>query len=123
MPHMHMLGKEIKVTLTPPGGTKETLLDIKDWDYNWQETYLLKERLAIKKGTKMGVEAIYDNSGRNPNNPFNPPRWITYGEQTDSEMCFVFLGGVSERPRIATGGRIALPIYSTPPTPATKSAP
>src|SRR5208282_4299044 len=42
MPHMHMLGKKIKVTMTPPGGTATPLVTIDDWDYNWQETYFLK---------------------------------------------------------------------------------
>jgi peroxiredoxin len=102
MPHMHMLGKEIKVTLTPPGGAARTLLAITDWDYNWQETYILKEPLEVKKGTKFRVEAVYDNSDKNPNNPFSPPQWVRFGEQTDNEMCFVFLGATSDGP----GGRI-----------------
>ncbi len=97
MPHMHMLGKEIKVTMTPPGGTPQTLVAIKEWDYNWQETYMLKEPIKVKAGTQFHVAAVYDNSSQNPNNPFNPPRRVTFGEQTFNEMCFVFLGGTSKR--------------------------
>jgi thiol-disulfide isomerase/thioredoxin len=97
MPHMHMVGREIKVTLTPPDGSKQTLIAIKDWDYNWQETYFLKEPMAIKAGTKFEVEAVYDNTDKNPNNPFHPPRRIWFGEQTDNEMCFVFLGATSDK--------------------------
>jgi peroxiredoxin len=97
MPHMHMLGKSIKVTMTPPGGKTQTLLAIKDWDYNWQETYFLKKPIDVKKGTKFGVEALYDNSEKNPNNPFDPPRRVWFGEQTDNEMCFVFLGATDDQ--------------------------
>jgi peroxiredoxin len=97
MPHMHMLGKEIKVTMTPPGGSPRTLVAIKEWDYNWQETYVFKEPMPIKADTRFHVEAIYDNSSKNPNNPFNPPRRVTFGEQTFNEMCFVFLSGISNR--------------------------
>jgi peroxiredoxin len=99
MPHMHMLGKDIKVTMTPPEGEgKATLLfHIKDWDYNWQETYYFKQPLNLKAGTKLELEAIYDNSDKNPNNPFSPPRAVTFGEQTTNEMCFVFFGGTSEQ--------------------------
>jgi peroxiredoxin len=97
MPHMHMLGKEIKVTMTPPEGKPALLFHIKDWDYNWQETYIFKEPLKIKAGTKLELEAIYDNSEGNPNNPFSPPKAVTFGEQTFNEMCFVFVGGISER--------------------------
>src|SRR5204863_2953188 len=42
-PHMHMLGKEIALTMMPPDGSPQTLIAIKAWDYNWQETYMLKE--------------------------------------------------------------------------------
>jgi peroxiredoxin len=109
MPHMHLLGKEIKVAMTPPGGKDQTLIAIRDWDYNWQETYFFKEPIPVKKGTHFQVEAFYDNSRQNPNNPFNPPRRITFGEQTTNEMCFVFLGGTS-----ASGGR-RLPMTANAP--------
>jgi len=92
MPHMHVLGKKIKVTMTEPGGKPKTLIDVQDWDYNWQETYFLKKSIPIKKGTKFTVDAVYDNSDKNPNNPFSPPQRVRFGEQTDNEMCFVFLG-------------------------------
>jgi peroxiredoxin len=101
MPHMHLLGKEIKVTLTPPEGPARTLVAIKEWDYNWQETYWFKEPVRIKAGTRLEVTAVYDNSANNPNNPFNPPRRVIFGEQTTNEMCFVFLGGLADQP----GGR------------------
>src|SRR5208282_5231335 len=57
MPHMHMLGREIKVTAHPPEGAPVTLIAIKDWDYNWQETYFLKEPIPFKAGTRFEVEA------------------------------------------------------------------
>jgi peroxiredoxin len=99
MPHMHMLGKKIKVTMTPPGGKPVTLVGIDDWDYNWQETYWLRQSIPVKKGTRFEVEAIYDNSDRNPNNPFDPPQFVRFGEQTDNEMCFVFLGATTDASR------------------------
>jgi len=95
-PHMHMLGKEIKVTVTPPEGKEQLVFDIKAWDYNWQETYFFSEPLKIKAGTKIDLQAIYDNSKDNPSNPFNPPQDVALGEQTFNEMCFVFMGGVSD---------------------------
>ena len=90
--HMHMDGKTIKETMTPPGGKTTTLLAIDDWDYNWQETYWLAKAIPFVKGTKFQVEATYDNSAKTPNNPFNPPKMVWFGDQTDNEMCFVFLG-------------------------------
>jgi hypothetical protein len=106
MPHMHMLGRKIKVTMTPPGGKPEVMLNIDDWDYNWQETYFLKEKRKVKKGTVFHVEALYDNSAGNPNNPFSPPRWVFFGDQTDNEMCFVFLGMTSDATRTPIPRRV-----------------
>ena len=100
MPHMHMVGKEIAVTMTPPDGEEQTVLAIKQWDYNWQETYFLKQPLQVKAGTRFHVDARYDNSTANPRNPFNPPQRINFGEQTTNEMCFVFLGGYSGAGRL-----------------------
>jgi peroxiredoxin len=117
MPHMHLLGKKIRVTVTPPDGKPQTLVAIDDWDYNWQETYLLKEPLQVKAGTRFAVEAWYDNSARNPNNPFNPPRDVKYGEQTTNEMCFVFLGATNDGP----GRRIKVRYF--PRTPPKKAGP
>lgn len=91
MPHMHLIGRQIKVTMTPPGGEAVTLVEVPDWDYNWQETYWFKTPMKAPSGTRIDVEAIYDNSLSNPNNPFNPPRTITFGEQTTNEMMFGFV--------------------------------
>jgi thiol-disulfide isomerase/thioredoxin len=99
MPHMHLVGKEIKVTLKTAAGEARVLLAIKDWDYNWQESYFLEQPLALKAGDALEVVAVYDNSGKNPNNPFDPPRNVLFGEQTTNEMCFVFLGATSDGPR------------------------
>jgi mono/diheme cytochrome c family protein/peroxiredoxin len=96
MPHMHLLGKTVKVTMTPPDGSAETLVEIDDWDYNWQETYWFKEPIKVKAGTKIEIEAVFDNSDRNPNNPRNPPGLVFIGEQTTNEMLFGFLGATTD---------------------------
>lgn len=97
MPHMHLLGKKVKVTMTPPEGKTETLVQIDDWDYNWQETYWFKTPIDVKAGTRFDVEAIFDNSDKNPNNPRNPPALVLFGEQTTNEMLFGFLGATGEK--------------------------
>ena len=98
MPHMHMLGREIKVSLKPPRGNPTTLVAINDWDYNWQESYFFKEPVKINVGTRLEVDAYYDNSSANPNNPSRFPLPVVFGEQTTDEMCFVFLGATSDTP-------------------------
>jgi len=97
MPHMHLIGKQIKVTMTPPGGEPQVLVEIPHWDYNWQETYWFKDEIHAKAGTKLEIEAVYDNSATNPNNPRNPPAPVFVGEQTTNEMLFGFLGVTSTK--------------------------
>ncbi|HEU4752526.1 MAG TPA: redoxin domain-containing protein, partial [Armatimonadota bacterium] len=52
-PHMHLLGREMRVTATLPDGTKQDLVLIKDWVYRWQDTYRYKEPVAIPKGSQL----------------------------------------------------------------------
>jgi peroxiredoxin/mono/diheme cytochrome c family protein len=95
-PHMHLIGKTTKITMTPPDGPSKTLVGIKSWDFNWQEIYMLKEPIRVKENTRFDLEASYDNSAKNPANPFSPPRTIRLGESTNNEMCLGFLDCVSD---------------------------
>ncbi|MGL6097042.1 MAG: redoxin domain-containing protein [Fimbriiglobus sp.] len=92
MPHMHLIGKSIRVTMTPPTGDPTTLVDIPKWDYGWQETYWFQEPIRAKAGTRIDVSAVFDNSSENPNNPSHPPKRVPFGEQTTNEMLFAFVG-------------------------------
>lgn len=92
LPHMHLLGRSVKITMTTPEGSTQDLVNIKDWDYNWQETYWFKEPIHVKAGTRFDIEAVFDNSSKNPHNPNNPPKAVVVGEQTTNEMLFGFLG-------------------------------
>ena len=91
MPHMHLIGRTVSMTATFPDGTSRDLVVIKDWDFNWQETYQFKEPIKLPRGTRVKLEARYDNSAKNPNNPSNPPRPVRWGEQTTDEMCVGFV--------------------------------
>jgi hypothetical protein len=86
-PHMHWLGKQMKVTATLPDGTSRPLIWIKDWDFNWQGLYVYAAPVALPKGSRITVEAVYDNSDKNPKNPNRPPKDVRFGEQTTDEMC------------------------------------
>lgn len=89
-PHMHLIGRDMKVVATLPDGTKKNLIYINDWDFNWQESYRYKEPVALPKGTRLDIVAHFDNSSRNPSNPNDPPKKIVWGEQTTDEMCIAF---------------------------------
>jgi hypothetical protein len=85
--HMHLLGREMKVTATLPDGKKQPLLWISDWDFNWQGQYQYVKPLALPKGTLLEMEAFFDNSPNNPKNPNKPPKTVWFGPRTVDEMC------------------------------------
>jgi hypothetical protein len=89
LPHMHLRGKAFKYELVRADGTSETLLDVPNYDFNWQLVYQPKEPLEIRPGDKLIGTAVYDNSEGNPANP-DPSNPVYYGEQSFEEMMFGF---------------------------------
>jgi mono/diheme cytochrome c family protein len=104
-PHMHIIGREIKITAQPPEGEPFSLLWINDWDFNWQNFYQFAAPVKLPAGTRLVLEAVHDNSAENARNPSQPPRRVTWGEQTTNEMSVAILQLVpaqeSELPQIA----------------------
>jgi hypothetical protein len=102
-PHMHLLGREMKAIATLPDGRTEPLIWIKDWNFNWQDQYLFAEPIRLPRGTRLDVNAVYDNSEGNPLNPNTPPKRVTWGEQTTDEMFICFFLATTDRPQDLTG--------------------
>ncbi len=98
MPHGHYLMRQIKLWATLPGGTTRRLLWINDWDLNWQGLYHFAEPVALPKGTKLHVVAIYDNSDANPFNPNRPPKRVRFGPASSDEMLGCHIQILTDRP-------------------------
>jgi mono/diheme cytochrome c family protein len=96
LPHMHYLGKEMKVDAKLPDGSEIPLVWIKDWDFNWQGIYGYQEPVNLPKGTVLRMKAVFDNSTANPRNPSSPPIPVTWGEQTQDEMCICGVQVITE---------------------------
>jgi mono/diheme cytochrome c family protein len=90
-PHMHLIGREIKLTAYPPKGEPVSLLWIDDWDFNWQTYYQYAAPVRLAAGTRIVMEAVHDNSADNIRNPNQPPKRVRWGEQTVDEMSLAFL--------------------------------
>ena len=101
LPHMHRLGKSIRISFTPPGESEQLLIAIDDWDYRWQEIYMLKQPLSLKAGTVMSAEGVFDNSAGNPNQPFDHPKIVKEGAGAADEMVYGFIGATAD-----SGGEI-----------------
>ncbi|MGH7186246.1 MAG: hypothetical protein ACREIB_08230, partial [Pseudomonadota bacterium] len=52
-PHMHLLGREIKLDITRPGEAAQCLINIPDWNFNWQGDYLFKDPVAAPGDTTL----------------------------------------------------------------------
>jgi tetratricopeptide (TPR) repeat protein len=85
-PHAHNLAREVRATAHLPDGSLRPLISIKDWDFRWQDVYRYREPLRLPRGTTLTMEYRYDNSAANIRNPHRPPKRVTFGQTTASEM-------------------------------------
>jgi len=85
-PHMHLLGREMKVWATLPDSRVVPLIYIDDWDFDWQGFYFYRTRVRLAQGARIDLKALWDNSADNPRNPNRPPQRVTWGERTTDEM-------------------------------------
>ena len=85
MPHMHLRGKSFRYEARYPDGRTEVLLDVPNYDFNWQTAYLLSELKTLPAGTRVHAVAHFDNSSHNLNNP-NPDVEVRWGDQSWNEM-------------------------------------
>lgn len=88
-PHMHLLGQHWKVYAVKPNNDTVPLININEWDFNWQGTFAFKRLIPLPSGTTIHAYAKYDNTEANPLNPNFPPQSITWGENTSDEMYYL----------------------------------
>jgi hypothetical protein len=103
-PHMHLRGKDMTYTAIYPDGRSEIILRVPKYDFGWQTDYWLAKPLMMPKGSKIHVQAHFDNSAANRHNP-DPKATVRWGDQTWEEMMIGFFTyTVAEKP-IATASR------------------
>jgi hypothetical protein len=78
MLHMHTLGVSGRLSVLHEDGSETCLLDIPQWDFNWQRDYWLTEPHTIHPGDTISVECTWDN-------PTDTD--VTWGGGTGDEMC------------------------------------
>jgi mono/diheme cytochrome c family protein len=90
--HMHNLATSGRTTLVRADGTEQVILDIRDWDFNWQSTYILEKELLVRPGDNIRLECIWDNTDENQtvvNGEQLPARDVQWGDGTGDEMCLM----------------------------------
>jgi Flp pilus assembly protein TadD len=90
-PHAHYLGHVLEGYATLPGGSRQWLIRIPDWDQTWQATYHYTTPIFLPKGTVISMRYSYDNSAANVRNPHQPPQRVRNGNQTTDEMAHLSL--------------------------------
>lgn len=97
LPHMHLRGKAARYEVVAPNGTRQTLLDVPKYDFNWQLYYRLAQPISVKRGSRIDFVGRFDNSTNNPANP-DPTRKVRWGPQTTDEMLLGYLEFYTDTP-------------------------
>lgn len=93
--HMHLLGTRARLSIERGDGTSSCLLQIDEWDFNWQDSYGFRQPQTLYNGDLLSIECHWDNTLANQpmvDGAPLPPVDVAWGESSTDEMCLgVFL--------------------------------
>ena len=95
MPHMHLRGKDMTYHLIYPDGRDEVILNVPKYDFNWQIVYNPMKPIFAPKGTRLHVDAHFNNASSNKFNP-DPSRTVYRGRMTWEEMMSPFFSVITD---------------------------
>ena len=103
-PHMHYRGKDMKMWLVMADGSTKDLVDVPNYDFNWQTFYEYTEPVRAPAGSRLEIVGHWNNSADNPDNP-DATKTVVFGPESYDEM-FIGILDIAEVPgAAATGGR------------------
>jgi hypothetical protein len=82
MPHMHTLGRTLRVDLENNGAT-QCLVNVDRWDFHWQNAWWYKQPLTIDQPQSISIRCGFDTREKSS--------VVTWGESTSDEMCISYL--------------------------------
>jgi len=83
--HQHEIGRSFRMTLNPGRDNELILLDIPEWDFDWQYNYELAEPVEARSGGTVRIECSWDRSLRDAS---LEPAYVLWADGTNDEMCF-----------------------------------
>lgn len=95
-PHSHYRGKSLSMSAHLPDGKTLSLLNIPDWDMDWQEEYRFAHEVHLPAGTRLETQVVWDNSAESSNNPIVPPVRVRWGLESFDEMGSIDLFVIPE---------------------------
>lgn len=103
-PHTHLRGKASKYVAYYPDGTEEVLLDVPNYDFNWQTNYVFEEPKFIPAGTRIEVSMWYDNTEEQADIAgIDPTQTVRWGQATTDEMMFGWIDYTDAEPMDPSG--------------------
>lgn len=85
-PHAHLIAEKMEAYATLPTGKRQCLIEIPQWDFNWQDEYQYADPIRLPAGTVIEMKYTFNNSDTNIRNPFSPPQRVLQGKETTDEM-------------------------------------
>jgi len=76
--HMHELGDSARLWIDRAEGDEDCMLQIDDWDFNWQQGYRFTEPKLLGANDAISLECTWDNP---------TDETVYWGEGTGDEMC------------------------------------
>ena len=88
-PHMHLLGRTMKLTINPGTAQEQVLLDVTNYDFDNQSARILPKPIRVNSGDTIRVQCTFDPTLRQtlPALKNLPARYVTWGEGSSDEMC------------------------------------
>jgi hypothetical protein len=88
-PHMHLLGKSLKITLNPGTANAKTVLDVPKYDFDNQAAHNNTPWIKVAAGDRLQVTCTYNPklAQELPALRQLPPHFVTWGDGTSDEMC------------------------------------
>jgi hypothetical protein len=77
--HQHTTGESARVTLLKASGDEIVLVDVPEYDFNWQLTYAFEAPVRFENGDALKLDCTYDNTAGATD--------LNWGEGTGDEMC------------------------------------
>lgn len=114
--HEHLLGRTLSITLNPGTSRQKTLLDVKNYNFDYQRSYNLAKPVAVKAGDTVRVTCTYNPALAQelPALRKAPAHFVTWGDGSSDEMCLGLVMTVPSNPHAT----VAWPNQSTTTTTA-----
>ena len=91
LPHMHVLGTGYDFVSVGADGTEGCISRSDAYDFDMQPTYWFDTPVTVGPEDTLSISCTWDNSAANPNQLSDPPVNVTWGENTQEEMCFALM--------------------------------